>query len=95
MEIVHSLPHIKSMGVRPELIAGHFNLDAAELPGNPAGLGEHSLSDAPASADRIHGKLHDFRYVCSMVQLFLESQVQNADYLPILFADETIILSVV
>ena len=90
MEVMHSLPQIKPVRVRSQLIAGRFNLSAAKTPRHPAGLFQHALADPLPSAGRINDKFHDFRNALRVMQLIFKPQIQNPDYPTLLFTDKTI-----
>ena len=72
MEIAHAFPQVKAVGIRAELVACNLNLRAAKILCDTASAAQHLFPDAlPLVAGR-HGKLHNLRNACGMVELRLK-----------------------
>lgn len=72
MVVVHALPGIKTMGVRPELVAGCLDLGTSQIFGGLTGPGKHVLSDALAPAGGTDHKFQNLRNLLGVVELLLQ-----------------------
>lgn len=91
---MHSLSYIKSVCIRPKLVASYFYLCTTEIFRKLTSVCIHFFSDPALSVCRINCKLHNLCNAFRMMQLFLESQIQNTNYMTITFANQTIIVPI-